>query len=260
MKKRIITGVVLLLLSCFTIYSGDVYFFSLVAITSLLTQYEILKIKNFKKVYIYIILSICLILILTTTNQYFIWNSIYIKLLTLIIIVLSLIELIRKKIIFAKNNPLTAIYSLIFVSTTLPYAILIRNSENGFYHTLIIICTIAATDSFAYFIGKNMGKRKLTSISPKKTLEGSLGGTLLGFISGMIITQLYNLPTQKYLLPIILIVIISQCGDIHESLIKRTFNKKDSSNLLPGHGGIYDRVDGYIFSLPIFYFLIQVMS
>jgi phosphatidate cytidylyltransferase len=108
----------------------------------------------------------------------------------------------------------------------------------------------------AYFIGKNFGKHKLSNISPKKTLEGSFANLIFGIIPFIILS--FYLQKSIFLLVFLGVVVnvVSQISDLSESLIKRTFDCKDSGNLLAGHGGFFDRFDSLFFSAPVLYFMI----
>ena len=105
------------------------------------------------------------------------------------------------------------------------------------------------TDTYAYIGGCLVGRRKLTSISPKKTIEGSIIGTIFGTVVGGV--YYYNLvPNVTFFETIVLcfvLTILSEIGDLFFSSIKRYFDKKDYSNLMPGHGGILDRFDSVIY-------------
>ena len=136
----------------------------------------------------------------------------------------------------------------------IPFFILIRNLENGIFFTFFLIIIVATVDSAAYFTGKFLGKRKLSSISPNKTIEGTLGGVLIAFTSSILIIHLLNLNIIHYLFLTFIIIILAILGDLHESLQKRVLNLKNTSSLLPGHGGIYDRIDSYLLILPIYYY------
>lgn len=122
--------------------------------------------------------------------------------------------------------------------------------DNGLYWTLSILLIIWTTDSGAYFIGRKFGKRKLVpKISPNKTVEGAIGGILTAFIIGVVIQ--FTLQTfSSYYEALIITIVVSiagQMGDLVESAIKRNFGVKDSGKILPGHGGVLDRLDSWIF-------------
>lgn len=121
---------------------------------------------------------------------------------------------------------------------------------------LFVICIAAFTDIFAYFIGKSLGKRKfLQNVSPKKTLEGFIGGVILSSLFLSISFFIFKEVSFIYLLLLILITsIFSIIGDASASLFKRVSGSKDSSNLIPGHGGIFDRIDSHLAALPVFLF------
>lgn len=114
-------------------------------------------------------------------------------------------------------------------------------------------------DTGAWFFGKNFGKRKLwPAVSPKKTVEGLIGGMFFSAILGQIFWHYYIGSTSIGLFIILLILALSsQLGDLVQSKIKRYFSVKDSSALIPGHGGVYDRIDSLLFSAPFFIFVLR---
>ena len=121
---------------------------------------------------------------------------------------------------------------------------------------LFIICIAAFTDVFAYFIGKSLGKRKfLQNVSPKKTLEGFIGGVILASLFLSISISIFK---EVSFVPVLLLILITSTfsiiGDASASLFKRVSGTKDSSNLIPGHGGIFDRIDSHLAAFPVFLF------
>ena len=117
-------------------------------------------------------------------------------------------------------------------------------------HKCIFIFIIAfATDTYAYIGGMLVGKHKLTSISPKKSIEGSVIGTIMGVLIGSVYYYAFigGISIVSIVLMCLCLSILSEIGDLVFSSIKRYFNKKDYSNLIPGHGGILDRFDSVIF-------------
>ena len=115
-------------------------------------------------------------------------------------------------------------------------------------------------NSFAYLIGKKVGKRPLfKSISPKKTWEGFLGGLLFTVIAAIIIYYYKaDFSLNFYLIYAILITVLATFGDLIQSKFKRQANVKDSGSLIPGHGGFFDRMDSVIFCAPWIYFFVKL--
>lgn len=129
------------------------------------------------------------------------------------------------------------------------------NVNDGLGYLLMMFFIILATDVGAYWFGTRFGKHKLAEvISPKKTIEGAVYGGLIAILIGLAIGYFIGLPWYHALTVSILITSFAQLGDLSESLIKRDAGVKDSSDLLPGHGGFMDRADSYIFSAPVAYY------
>lgn len=130
----------------------------------------------------------------------------------------------------------------------------------GEYLLLFMLVTVWICDTGAYFTGRFLGRHKLnTEVSPKKTWEGAVGGTLLAMGGAMLMQHLF-LPTTFTLWQAaalgLLIAVVGQVSDLAESVIKRSTGVKDSSNLLPGHGGFLDRFDSYLLLAPLFYYVV----
>lgn len=145
------------------------------------------------------------------------------------------------------------------------YLVSLRQLPNGMWWVLLVLPSVWVADSGAYFIGRSFGKRKLSPrLSPKKTWEGYLGGVLFGVLGGALLAYLYALwgapetamtPLNGAIMGLVLSV-LTTLGDLGESMIKRQVGKKDSGKLLPGHGGVFDRIDSWLWGGVIGYYLI----
>ena len=129
----------------------------------------------------------------------------------------------------------------------------VRQQSNGAWLVLLLMLVVAVADSGGYFAGRRFGKYKLApAVSPGKTWEGFAGGFLANCLLALILSQVLN---QDLLLMLVLILptsLISVLGDLLESMVKRHAGAKDSGSILPGHGGILDRVDGITAGAPVF--------
>lgn len=125
-----------------------------------------------------------------------------------------------------------------------------------------VFVLIWINDSFAYLIGKNFGKQKLfESVSPKKTVEGFLAGVFFSAIAGYIIFEVTQNPLfSKWLILSVIVSVFGTIGDLIESKYKRQAEVKDSGTLIPGHGGLLDRLDSAIFVAPFIYLFLRVLN
>ncbi|MBO5909073.1 MAG: phosphatidate cytidylyltransferase [Clostridia bacterium] len=158
-----------------------------------------------------------------------------------------------------KKLGLAQIVSLVAMPIIISSAFLclgsIINGNNGIYYLLLLINFSSVCDMGAYFIGVNFGTHKLCpEISPKKTVEGALGGILSSIVVSFLFTLIFNVNKAYILIPLTLIFcIIGMLGDLFASAIKRSVGIKDYGNLIPGHGGILDRLDSVLFIAPLLY-------
>jgi phosphatidate cytidylyltransferase len=125
--------------------------------------------------------------------------------------------------------------------------------------TLLLLGTVVVSDSSQYYTGRAFGRRPLApAISPKKTIEGAIGGLVFGALFLVIAGQrvLGAAPVPLAILALA-VVVLGICGDLFESRLKRASGLKDSSALIPGHGGVLDRIDALLFATPAFYFFLR---
>lgn len=154
------------------------------------------------------------------------------------------------------------IAGILYIGWLGSYLISLRNLPDGLWWSLLVIPGTALADAGAYFVGSRLGKHPLAPrVSPKKTWEGYIGGIVIGSLGTTLMAALWGMVTPAItpLRGLILGFALSTLtilGDLGESMIKRQFNIKDSSHILPGHGGIFDRIDSWLWAAPIGYYLI----
>ena len=131
-------------------------------------------------------------------------------------------------------------------------------SEFGVHALFWLLMIVAATDTGAYFVGKAFGKTRFCETSPNKTLEGVVGGMILAVILGSL-TAIDDIALFGAIIVSAVVSLSSVFGDLYESYLKREAGVKDSGNILPGHGGILDRTDGYLFGAIVMLVLLRVI-
>ncbi len=169
--------------------------------------------------------------------------------------VLVLLAIYEQGSYFYKNNPWLLRLAAFLVLVPAWIALITLHQHHPLL-VLYLIFLVAITDSGAYFTGKAFGKNKLApELSPGKTREGMFGGVAGAFVWSILGAWFFGLPAVDFFYFVLLslaVAFMSVAGDLFESLIKREAGMKDSGNILPGHGGILDRVDGLIATLPLF--------
>ncbi|MDZ7860136.1 MAG: phosphatidate cytidylyltransferase [Candidatus Krumholzibacteriota bacterium] len=189
-------------------------------------------------------------------------------LLVIIFIAVMIIELGRGKRDYALYHISVTIFGVLYVGLLGSYLLMLRelpismnlDYKNGFLFVILVFILTWCYDSGAYTLGTIAGRHKLfPGISPGKTLEGAFGGLLLSII-GILVAREYIFSSITIWEAVGLAVIgsvVSQLGDLVESMIKRDVNIKDSSNTIPGHGGILDRFDSMLFNAPVIYYILK---
>ena len=151
-------------------------------------------------------------------------------------------------------------FGLIYLPTLLSTFVHLRLETDGLYWIFLALVLTWSADSGAYFAGRTLGKNKLfPRVSPNKTIEGVIGGVVLSITVAVFYTSSL-LPDVSIISAAFLggfIAIVSVVGDLVESLMKRAFDVKDSGKILPGHGGVIDRLDSLLFSFPVVYLYVQ---
>ncbi len=145
------------------------------------------------------------------------------------------------------------IIPLVYIFISFIFFILINFNNLIFFSFNLFIFTVISFDIFSYIFGKSFGSRKLIKLSPNKTVEGFLGGFFISLFFTLILAYFYGIKINfEFLCFTVLIIIFAFIGDIIESFFKRKNNLKNSSELIPGHGGIFDRFDSFLFSIILY--------
>ncbi len=157
-------------------------------------------------------------------------------------------------------HALTMIGGFLYLAIPGATFIFVRAADQGDRWVLLAMLAVMSADAAAYAGGRLLGRRQLApSVSPNKTVEGAISGWLGGLGATIALDQILDLDAELWPLIILAVVLplVSQLGDLVESLFKRAMDVKDSSNLIPGHGGVLDRLDSLLFGLPVVYFFLQ---
>ncbi|MDO9110090.1 MAG: phosphatidate cytidylyltransferase, partial [Desulfatirhabdiaceae bacterium] len=146
------------------------------------------------------------------------------------------------------------IQGMVYIPVLITCLIRIRNTDAGILWIFLLLAVVFAGDIGAYYAGSYLGRHKLCpSVSPNKTVEGSIGGLCANLLIGAIIKAMFlpSLPWAACMVMFLLIGAAGQIGDLYESALKRSVQIKDSGTLLPGHGGMLDRIDALLFASPV---------
>lgn len=270
-NKRLFSGLIFIAIFIASLKT-HLSFGLLTFIFGLICSFEFNKLLNEKGYGFYFIFSI--IFIYFSITEYYLnsisqTNSFFNDLKDTLLILSVFVSIFLVRDLFSsKNLPkfLTKKYvNLIFyISSSFVFIYLIANL-NGFFNPFIILgCFILiwVNDSFAYIVGKNFGKQKLFyTISPHKTVEGFLGGLFFCCVSASFVSRYIDdsISTSNWLIIAIIISIFGTLGDLIESKFKRESKVKDSGALIPGHGGLLDRLDSIIFASPYIYLFLKLI-
>ncbi len=262
-RKRWITGIVALPFLIYPIYAGGVAFASLIAVAAVAALWEYFRIafnspdSNLGKI-VSAIGYLTALSMVATAYRYS--AEMLIAVMGANIIISGFVFLF-----FFKSNPQMIesiriqLLGVIYIPLSLSILVLIRNGTDGIVWIFFLLAIIFAGDTSAFYVGTYFGRHKLSpSVSPGKTIEGSIGG----FLANILVGSVFKLLLFPYLswgicfFFFILIGAAGQVGDLFESALKRMSGVKDSGTILPGHGGILDRIDALLFASPVMYFFI----
>lgn len=265
MKTRIISGILMALIVVFVLLAGftlsSVVITAFVALIAAVGCYELIHNAAGIKSRLAVWSAVAFTLLFVLSKDYNITSSLYFG--ESLSLFLTTVYFVFASFCTLKNHKefsLSHIVTLCAMPIVLGYAFstfsAILSSSSGIYYLLLLLNFSSVCDMGAYFVGVTMGKHKLCpSISPKKTVEGALGGIASSLVFSLIITLCFGafdkiLPTLLLTVPL---CIIGMVGDLFASSIKRAVGLKDYGSLIPGHGGILDRVDSILMIAPVLY-------
>lgn len=254
MKKRVLSAIIMILIFVPLLFVGGLLFSIFMTILALGAMHELMKIREKKKEFPTLIKVMSYLMIIfssiITYNQNIFNYTMSYQLISFIVLIFLLPILLKdKKMDYNINDALYIVGSLLFINIAFNLILVIRNYSLNYLIYLLLITVI--TDTFALITGSYIGKNKLApKISPNKTIEGFIGGVLMGtFVATVFYYTVIdgNISIVILLFTTLFLSVVGQLGDLVFSSIKRTYDVKDFSNLIPGHGGILDRFDSLIF-------------
>lgn len=264
MKQRIITGIIAAIGFLTLLYLGDYIFHALLWVMALIAYDELVRMSKQSRTSLATIvgyIGVAIMVLPWYEGNYAFGMNAEVWIWLFMLLLLSATVASKNKTPIDKSAIL--LFGVVYIGTGFHYMASIRWHEDGLLWTILIFFCIWITDAGAYFTGWAIGKRPLwPSISPKKTVEGAMGGLVLSIALAICFSIFYpKLITldQAALLGLI-IGIVGQVGDLIQSAYKRTFGVKDSGALLPGHGGVLDRTDSWLIVFPFVYLLLNVIS
>lgn len=236
---------------------------AVVALISLHEYYNSFS-KNYKPIqWLGYLLAICISFIhLVPTDMLFKIISLGIP----FIVAILFIELILRNLKISIVDIAISLFGIFYIVLFTMFVPLIAGLEHGKVLIWYVLTASWGTDIFAYIVGRKIGKHKFSKISPKKSIEGCIAGTIGAVILSLIYTFCINkfmgfliAPYLHIVIASIVLSVIGQFGDFAASSVKRFNEIKDFSNLIPGHGGLLDRIDSLIFIAPFAYILLTIL-
>jgi len=261
LTKRVISALVMGPLILGFVYLGGLPYWALVTVVAIGAGYEYLRLVSQTGERAAYPLTMLLILLLMGGSRYPSRELIQGGVTALI--VLSLLWQMARR---GEDIPVVgwalSLGGAIYIGLLLSHFILLRELAEGWAWTLLAFFPAWANDTGAYFVGRWIGTRPFAPrISPKKTWEGSIGGWISGIAVGTLMGAVLRLPLLHASLLGLLISLAATGGDLVESMFKRWAGVKDSGRLIPGHGGVLDRIDSLLFSVAaVYYYLIWVIK
>ncbi len=259
--KRVVSAAVMIPIVLAAVYLGGFYFLGVILLAALLAGYEYLKMMREKALTPSYLFGLLLIALLVLDAQ---WPQLGLLLwgVTLLPLALLIVEVFRGNAPGALVNWGLTIAGGVYIGLSLSHFVRLRAMDRGFLWLLLALLGTWICDTGAYFVGKGLGRHRFfPKVSPKKTLEGAIGGLISGVVAVVLLGYyMLGLGVGWGIVLGLLVVFGATFGDLAESVIKRQVGVKDSSNLIPGHGGMLDRIDSLLLAVPLVYYFASVIT
>lgn len=264
-KQRLISGIILVLIAIVTLYLGGMVTLLTIAAVSLIGMFELYRIYQIEKCGLAFVGYLAAILYYVMLSVQAPEGTIPVMLLLIMLLMTGYVFRFPK---YSTEQVMAVFFGVFYVGIMMSYVYQLRMLRGGGYLVMLIFLSSWGCDTMAYCTGMLIGKHKMSPVlSPKKTIEGAVGGVLgavlLGFLYGLFVKHYSYLGVEVVRqFPIVCGVgaLLSMIGDLAASAIKRNHDVKDYGTLIPGHGGILDRFDSMIFVAPIIYYLMIILT
>jgi len=260
LRRIIVAGLILPVLVAYIYLLPGYFFLILLMVVAMVTAGEIaIMYRVPARLYIPVVLIVGVVLYVFSMQGEYTLEAIFFGMITILILRLILV-----------NNPSGSIFhigplglGIFYIAGFLSFQWHIRMYEEGVKYIFLLYASVWLADTFAYYIGTYLGNHKLyPSVSPAKTVEGAVGSVIGGMIGSVVIKFLLEIKGISLGFSLMigaLLGLSAIVGDLIESMIKRDAGVKDSSSLIPGHGGILDKIDGLLVSGPILYIVMRCL-
>lgn len=259
MLKRIISGLILLPVLFLVTLKGGVYIYIGGVLCSLIGLFEFFRVfkeNGYKPLnFTAYVLTIAMYTLISLSNLQY--SHIVLNILYILFAVGAYYIILRK---IRVEDLMVTLSGFVYIPVFLSHINLL--SQMGSIYIWLVFIFAWISDTCAYFVGVLFGKHKLIpQISPKKTIEGSLGGIMGTVLFTVGFAMFFGEPNPMYFVPLAIVgSVVSQLGDLFASAIKREYKVKDYGNLIPGHGGVLDRFDSILFTAPLTYYGITLIE